>query len=66
LSQVDWASGKRKMQIACRKLIQIAESNEPVAKAFMRALNKAVKQVAEMTEAKVKKGVFAGKDKKLF
>ena len=62
LTENSWATGKKRMVEACRKLIKISESNEPIAKAYMRSLDKATTKIGNFMVEKLNNGGFKGKE----
>ncbi len=61
LMEDNFSTGKKKSLNALRKLIRIAESEEPIAKSFMRDLNSAIKIIGERVFKKLESGKFRGR-----
>jgi hypothetical protein len=59
LSEIDWHSGKKTRMEAVKKLAKIAESDERVGGAYMKALNKAAKTIGEECIKRVNNGYFS-------
>jgi predicted nucleotidyltransferase len=59
LTETEWHTGKRVRTEAVKKLLKIAESDEVVGRAYMKALNKAAKTIGESCMKRVNEGYFS-------
>ena len=58
LGDVEFSSGKKKSIMAAKKIMQVAESNDAMAKSFMRGLDKATTKIGKVLHEKFQKGFF--------